>query len=52
MDNGGSIATYLWARTGGTTGASGTLINANMAQASFTPDPVAAGAADVTMYSP
>ena len=48
MDNGGSIATYLWARTGGTTGASGTLINANMAQASFTPDPVAAGAADVT----
>ena len=48
MDNGGSIATYLWARTGGTTGASGTLINANMAQASFTPDSVAAGAADVT----
>ena len=48
IDNGGSIATYLWARTGGTTGASGTLINANMAQASFTPDSVAAGAADVT----
>ena len=48
MDNGGSIATYVWARTGGTTGASGTLINADKAQASFTPDPVAAGAADVT----
>ena len=48
MDNDGSIATYVWARTGGTTDASGNLINANIAQASFTPATVAAGAADVT----
>ena len=47
MDDDGSI-TYAWARTGGTTGASGNLINEDMAQASFTPDTVAAGAADAT----
>ena len=47
-DDDGSITTYAWARTGGTTGASGTLINEGMAQASFTPDTVAAGAADAT----
>ena len=48
MDDDGSITTYAWARTGGTTGASGTLINEGEAQASFTPNTVAAGAADAT----
>ena len=44
-DNDGEIASYSWARTGGT-GGPVTLINANTAQASFTPNAMAIGASD------
>ena len=47
MDIDGTIASHAWTRTGGT-GTAVTLTNANMAQASFTANTPAAGAADVT----
>ena len=46
-DNDGEIASYSWARTGGT-GGPVTLINANTAQASFTPNAMAIGASGET----
>ena len=44
----GTVASYAWARTGGTQGAMATLTNANMAMASFTANTLEAGAADET----
>ena len=40
-------ATYAWARTGGTTGGTATLTNANMKTASFTADTLVDGNSDV-----
>ena len=48
MDNEGSIASYSWTRTGGTTGRRVTLSGAKTAQPSFTADTLFSGAADVT----
>ena len=44
----GTVASYAWARTGGTQGAMASLTNANMATASFTANTLEAGAADET----
>ena len=44
----GTVASYAWARTGGTQGAMATLTNANTAMASFTANTLEAGAADET----
>ena len=44
----GTVASYAWARTGGTQGAMAPLTNANMAMASFTANTLEAGAADET----
>ena len=44
----GTVASYAWARTGGTQGAMAPLTNANMATASFTANTLEAGAADET----
>ena len=44
----GTVASYSWARTGGTQGAMAPLTNANMATASFTANTLEAGAADET----
>ena len=48
MDNEGSIASYSWTRTGGTTGRRVTLSGSKTAQPSFTADTLFSGAADVT----
>ena len=44
----GTVASYSWARTGGTQGAMAPLTNANTAMASFTANTLEAGAADET----
>ena len=44
----GTVASYAWARTGGTQGAMAPLTNANTAMASFTANTLEAGAADET----
>ena len=47
-DMGGTIATYAWTRTGGTTGGMVTFSDATIARPTFTADTLAAGADDVT----
>ena len=47
-DMGGTIASYLWTRSGGTTGGMVTFSDATIARPTFTADTLAAGADDVT----